>query len=37
VLTELIMAQQELKASEAAIWHGVARTMLNLEEFTTRE
>jgi hypothetical protein len=37
VLSELVDAQQKLGASEAAIWHGVARTLLNLEEFTTRE
>jgi hypothetical protein len=37
VLIELVESQQRLGASEAAVWIGVARTLLNLEPFTTRE
>ncbi len=37
VLTELVQTQQKLGANEEAIWIGVARTLLNLEEFITRE
>jgi cytochrome c553 len=37
VLTELVDAQRKLGAKDDAVWFGVARTLLNLEEFTTRE
>jgi hypothetical protein len=37
VLLDLVATQSKLGANEAAIWSGVARTMLNLEEFITRE
>jgi hypothetical protein len=37
VLKELVETQEKLGANEAAVWFGVARTLLNLEEFTTRE
>jgi hypothetical protein len=37
VLTELVTRQRTLGANEDAVWFGVARTLLNLEEFTTRE
>jgi hypothetical protein len=37
VLTELVQRQQKLGAKDEAVWFGVARTLLNLEEFTTRE
>ncbi len=36
-LTELVQRQRELGAKDDAVWFGVARTLLNLEEFTTRE
>jgi hypothetical protein len=37
VLTELVQKQRKLGAKDEAVWFGVARTLLNLEEFTTRE
>lgn len=37
VLRDLVETQQKLGASETAIWQGVARTLLNVEEFITRE
>ncbi len=37
VLSDLVRKQAALGASEEAIWTGVGRTLLNLEEFTTRE
>jgi hypothetical protein len=37
VLTGLVQTQQKLGANEDAIWTGVARTLLNVEEFITRE
>ncbi|MBI2805032.1 MAG: PSD1 domain-containing protein [Planctomycetes bacterium] len=37
VLSDLVAVQQKLGASEDAIWTGVARTLLNLDEFITRE
>lgn len=37
VLEELVKTQQGYGASEKDIWHGVARTFLNLEQFITRE
>jgi len=37
VLVRLAETQQRLGANEEAIWNGVARAILNLEEFTTRE
>jgi hypothetical protein len=37
VLRELVAAQEKLGAKDDAVWFGVARTLLNLEEFTTRE
>jgi hypothetical protein len=37
VLTELLQRQRKLGAKDDAVWLGVARTLLNLEEFTTRE
>jgi mono/diheme cytochrome c family protein len=37
VLVELVETQRKLGADEPAIWVGVARTLLNLEEFITRE
>jgi hypothetical protein len=37
VLVELVERQQQLGATADAVWTGVARTLLNLEEFTTRE
>jgi hypothetical protein len=37
VVLGLIDEQQRLGASEAAVWAGVARTMLNVEAFVTRE
>ncbi len=36
-LTKLVQRQRELGAKDEAVWFGVARTLLNLEEFTTRE
>ncbi len=37
VMRELIEAQRGAGASDEAIWHGVARTLLNLDELITRE
>jgi hypothetical protein len=37
VLRDLIETQKNLGANEEAIWTGVARTLLNVEEFITRE
>ena len=37
LLVELVETQRRLGASEDAIWAGVARALLNLEEFITRE
>lgn len=37
VLSELVGTQKKLGASDEAIWTGVARTLLNVEEFVTRE
>jgi hypothetical protein len=37
LLTKLLDRQQQLGASEAAAWQGVARAILNLDEFSTRE
>jgi hypothetical protein len=37
LLVELVEAQRRLGASDDAVWAGVARALLNLEEFTTRE
>jgi len=37
VLQELVETQKQLGAGEEAVWAGVARALLNLEEFTTRE
>jgi hypothetical protein len=37
VLAELVQRQRKLGAKDDAVWFGVARTLLNLEEFTTRE
>ncbi|MDA1231194.1 MAG: hypothetical protein O2856_10505, partial [Planctomycetota bacterium] len=37
VLQELIEAQRRAGASDEALWHGVARTLLNLDELITRE
>jgi mono/diheme cytochrome c family protein len=37
VLNDLVRQQQKLRASEEAVWGGVARTLLNLDEFITRE
>ena len=37
VLHELVTTQRRLNASEEAVWHGVARTLLNLDEMITRE
>lgn len=37
ILARLVATQQKLGADEQAIWHGVARTLLNLDEFITRE
>jgi hypothetical protein len=37
VVVELVEKQRQLKAGDEAVWAGVARMMLNLEEFTTRE
>jgi mono/diheme cytochrome c family protein len=36
-LIGLVEAQRRLGAGDEAVWTGVARTLLNLEEFTTRE
>lgn len=37
VLTGLVETQSKLGANEDSLWIGVARTLLNLEEFITRE
>ncbi len=37
VLIELVEEQKRLGAAEATIWFGVARTLLNVEPFNTRE
>jgi len=37
ILRELIERQHRLGAKEEIVWFGIARTLLNLEEFTTRE
>lgn len=37
VFRALIAKQQKLGADDAAVWRGVARTLINLDEFTTRE
>lgn len=37
ILLELIETQQKRGAKEDATWNGVARVLLNMEEFTTRE
>ncbi len=37
VLTDLVARQRKLGATDEQVWLGVARTMLNLDEFTTRE
>jgi hypothetical protein len=37
VLRDLVQTQTKLGASEEAIWTGVGRTLINLEEFITRE
>jgi hypothetical protein len=37
VVTELIAAQRTAGAKDIAVWLGLARVLLNLEEFTTRE
>jgi len=36
-LAELVEQQQRLGAREEAVWRGVARTLLNLDSFTTRD
>lgn len=37
VLRELVETQRRAGAPDEAIWHGVARTLLNLDELITRE
>jgi hypothetical protein len=37
VLRKLVERQREQGASDETIWRGVARTLINLDEFTTRE
>ena len=37
VLLDLLKDQQRLGAKEESMWSGVARVLLNMEEFTTRE
>jgi hypothetical protein len=37
VLVQLVESQRRLGASDEQAWAGVARALLNLEEFTTRE
>jgi hypothetical protein len=37
ILVELVEKQHKLGAKAEAVWLGVARVLLNLEEFTTRE
>jgi hypothetical protein len=36
-LNQLLARQRKSGASETVVWFGLARTMMNLEEFTTRE
>jgi len=36
-LADLVEVQQKLGAREEAVWAGIARALINLEEFTTRE
>jgi hypothetical protein len=36
-MVDLIATQKKLGAKDEATWIGVARVLLNLEEFTTRE
>lgn len=37
VFEQLVQTQEKLGASEEAIWHGVARVLINVDEFITRE
>jgi len=37
LLVKLVETQRSLGAADEAVWAGVARALLNLEEFTTRE
>ena len=37
VLADLVEAQRKTKANDVAIWNGLARTLLNLDAFSTRE
>jgi len=37
ILVELVEKQRQRAAAEEAVWSGVARTLLNLEQFTMRE
>ena len=37
ILMELVQRQRKLGAKEETVWFGLARAILNLEEFTTRE
>jgi mono/diheme cytochrome c family protein len=37
LLVQLVERQRQLGAADEAVWAGVARALLNLEEFTTRE
>jgi hypothetical protein len=37
ILADLIASQRKLGAKDEAVWAGVGRVLLNLEEFTTRE
>jgi hypothetical protein len=37
ILVELVEKQRQRNAAEEAVWSGVARTLLNLEQFTMRE
>jgi hypothetical protein len=37
VLSDLVATQQKLGANEETVWFGIARTLLNTEEFITRE
>jgi hypothetical protein len=37
ILAELVDRQQQRGAKDDLVWTGVARTLLNLEQFTTRE
>jgi hypothetical protein len=36
-MRELVTEQELQKQTERSVWTGVARTLLNLEEFITRE